>query len=228
MTVLDRAFLQEQPGQSVDERPGDLPVDLGGIDGVPAIRRPDDAVHLDLVAVGDRHFRARGHVAVERHHLGEAAIDAFRRRLAPAGLVGDRVQHGQVLRMVGHQLPAELERILAGGVREFVHEALDEDRVLVDVHAPPEPGRHVRVPHGVIDQQIRDRVAEPEIAARIEALEGHRILALLERGRPHAGEDRLTRQAHVQARQLVVAVEAAHQLALHDRVIPAVKHVFLA
>ena len=108
--------------------------------------------------------RARRDVAVERHHLRQAAIDALRRRLAPARALGHRVQHGEVLRVLGHQLAPELERVLAGGLRQLVHEALDEDRVLVDVHAAPEARRDVRVAHRVVDQQVRDGVAERELA----------------------------------------------------------------
>jgi hypothetical protein len=58
--------------------------------------------------------------------------------------------------MLRHQLAPELERILADGMRQFVHEALEIDGVLVVVHAAPEPGRNVRVAHGVVDQQIRN------------------------------------------------------------------------
>jgi hypothetical protein len=45
-----------------------------------------------------------------------------------------------VLRVVRHELAAELERVLPGRVREFVHEAFEVDRVLVEVHASPEAG----------------------------------------------------------------------------------------
>src|SRR5437867_13371129 len=50
--VLDRALLHEYRGQPVDERPGDLPLDLRRVDGIPGIRRADDAPDLDLVAAG--------------------------------------------------------------------------------------------------------------------------------------------------------------------------------
>jgi hypothetical protein len=88
--------------------------------------------------------------------LREAAEDALRRRLAPADLLGDRVEHGEVLRMLRHQLAAEFERILAGRMRQLVHEAFEIDRVLVDVHAAPEARRDVRIAHRVVDQQVRD------------------------------------------------------------------------
>ena len=132
--------------------------------------------------------------------------------------------------MLGHELAPELDRILPGRLRQLVHEALDEDRVLVDVDAAPEARRHVRVAHRVVDQQVRHGVAERVLAGVGHALEGERVAALLllDDRRTHRGEDRLARQAHVQPGQVVVRVEAADQLALHDRVVAALHHVLLA
>jgi hypothetical protein len=45
--------------------------------------------------------------------------------------------------MLGHELAAEFNRVLAHRFRQFVHEALNEDRVLVDVHPAPEARRHM-------------------------------------------------------------------------------------
>ena len=124
--------------------------------------------------------------------------------------------------MLAHQLAPELELVLADRLRQLVHEALDEDGVLVDVHAAPEARRDVRVAHGVVDQQVRDGVAE-----RVLAVAGQRpwkvsgSLPVVEVLREHVGQDRLARQPHVQAGQVVVGIEAADQLALHDRVIAA-------
>ena len=125
-----------------------------------------------------------------------------------------------MLGMVRHQLAPELERVLAGRVRELVHEALEVDGVLVVVHAAPEPRRDVRIAHGVVDQQVRDGVAERAFrAAGIEALEGDRILAVLQAPRVDVRQDRLAGDAHVQRGQVVVGVERAGELALRDRMI---------
>ena len=67
--------------------------------------------------------------------------------------------------MLAHQLAPERERILAGRLRQLVHEAFEIDGVLVVVHAAPEPRRDVRVAHGVVDQQVRDGVAERAFGA---------------------------------------------------------------
>ena len=92
--------------------------------------------------------------------LRQPAEDALRRGLAPARLLGDRIEHREMLGVPGHQLAAELERILPDGVRQLVHEAFEVDGVLIVVHPTPEPRWNVRIAHGVIDQQVRDGVTE--------------------------------------------------------------------
>ena len=134
-----------------------------------------------------------------------------------------------MLGMFRHHLASERERILAGCVGEFIHEALLEDGVLVVVHAAPETGRHMRIAHRVIDQNIRYVVAECAFrAARIEALERRRVTSILEASRRDGGEDRLPREPHVQAGHVVVGIHASRELALHDRVIRVMRHVLLA
>jgi hypothetical protein len=112
---------------------------------------------------------------------------------------------------------------------QFVDEALQIDGVLVDVDAAPEAGRHRRVAHGVLDQQVRHRVADGVVAVGMEALEGDRVRAVL--AHPlgaHGGQDGLARDAHMQRGELAVFGEAADQPALGDRVVVAVGHVLLA
>ena len=72
--------------------------------------------------------------------MREPAVDALRRGLAPADALGDGIEHREIARVVGHQLAPELELILADRLGQLVHEALDEDAVLVDVHARQKPG----------------------------------------------------------------------------------------
>ena len=132
--------------------------------------------------------------------------------------------------MTAQQLAAEFQLVLPGRLRQLIHEAFHEDAVLVDVHATPEARRDVRIAHRMVDQQVRDRVAERVLARLEQALERERVaaLVLLDHLRPHAREDRLARQADVQAGQVVVLVERAGHLRHHDRVIAALRHVFLA
>src|SRR5882672_7687074 len=228
--VLHRALLEEQCRQAVDEGARDLALDLRRVHGVAGVGGGDDAVHLDLVAVAHRDFAGRGDEAVEAMQVRKAAIDAAGRWLAPADLIGHRVQHAQIPWMFRHKLAPELERILAGRVRELVHEALDEQRVLVDVDAAPETRRHVGVAHRVVDQQVRHGVAERVLARLEHALEAQGVAPLL---RLHdfgtnRSEDRLAREAHVQPSEVAARVQAAGEPALHHWVVLAVRHVLLA
>ena len=87
----------------------------------------------------------------------------------------------------------------------------------------------MRIVHGVIDHQIRNRIAERMLRAlRHQTLERERVLALVEVLRKQGCEDRLPRQAQMQAGQVVVLVERADELRLHDRMIRAVQHVLFA
>ena len=155
--------------QSIDERARHLPLDLRGIDGISRIGRCDDAVDLHLVAI-DRDLGAGCHIAAERHGLRQAAEYALRRRPTPSGLLRHRIEHGEMLGMVCHQLAAELERVNARFLGKLVHEAFEIDGVVVDVHAAPEARIDVRVAHGMVHQDVGDRVAERRfVPAGIEA-----------------------------------------------------------
>src|SRR5436190_5271543 len=130
--ILDRALLQQQGAEAIGDRPLDLGGHLVRVDDVTAVRSHHQAMDLQLAAVAHRYLGCGGDVAAIAHVLGNAAMDASRRRrLAPADLVGHGIEHGQVLGMVGHHLAAELEGILAGRLGELVDEGLEPDRVLV-------------------------------------------------------------------------------------------------
>ena len=118
--------------------------------------------------------------------------------------------------MVAEQLAAELELVLAGRLRQLVHEAFHEDAVLVDVHAAPESRRDMRIAHRVIDQQVRDGVAERMLAPEgSEALEAERVACLSAAAlRDARRKDRLPRQPDVQPGKVVVLVEGAVHLAI--------------
>src|SRR5690606_10205094 len=160
-----------------------------------------------------------------------AAIDTLRRWRSPSSLLGGSVQNGEMLRMIGHQLATELERIFARGMRELVHEALEIDRVLIVVHAAPETRRHVRVPHRVIDEQIGDGIAElaeRTIRIGVEPLEMERVHAVLHATRSHRCQDRLAGDAEMQSNEIPILSEGADELRLRDRPELAMQHVLLA
>ena len=185
---------------------------------------------FSLPSLADRDLGAGRDVAAVAHVLGEAAEDALRRRLAPAGLLGDRVEHGEVLGMVRHQLAPELERILAGRMGQLVHEAFEIDGVLVDVHAAPEARRHVRVAHRVVDQQVRDGVADRRLAP--PALRPWKVAGSMpfsQRLGPHARRGSTGRRCACAAPvRLPLASKPPVSFALRDRMIGAVRHVLFA
>src|ERR1041384_5513234 len=158
--VLHRALLEESSGEAIHERARHLALDLRRVDRVARVGGGDDAVYLDLVDVLDRDLAGGRDEAVEAVQVRKAAIDAAGRGFAPADPLRDGIQHAEVPRVLRHELAPEFERVLARGFRELVHKALNENGVLVDVHSAPETGRHVRIAHRVVDQQIRHRVAE--------------------------------------------------------------------
>ncbi len=87
----------------------------------------------------------------------------------------------------------------------------------------------MRVAHRMVDQQVRDVVAELAfVAAGVEALEHDRIHAVLHVLRGERREDRLAGDAHVQAREIARRIEPAGQLALRHRMVGAMHHVFFA
>src|SRR5215831_5314490 len=228
--VFHGALAVEQSGEAVDEGARDLAVDLRRVDRVAGIGGTDDAVDFDLVAARHRDFGRRRDVAAVAHLLREAAIDALWCRLAPAHALGHRVEHGEMLGMFRHQLAPEFERVLAGRMGELVHEALEIERVLIVVHAAPEPRRDRRIDHRVLDEQVRDTVAElPLGAARVEPLERDRVASsFCEACRSDGGQDRLAGNAHMQSGQIIIGVERADEPALRDRMIDPVGGVFLA
>src|SRR6516164_7511861 len=173
-------------------------------------------MHLQLVIV-HRNFCDRGRIAVEAHELRQAAVHPLCRWLAPTCFFRDSVENGKVLGMLRHQPAAELKRIFAGCVRQLIHKALKIDGVVVDIDAAPETRWYMWVAHCVINQQVRNRVPDCELPARIEPLEDHWVLTVLQPTGALRTQDRLPRDAHVEGAQVSLRVESAHQLSLRER-----------
>ena len=77
---------------------------------------------LSRPSCADRHLGAGRDIAAEAHELGEPVISPGR-CLAVAGLFGRGLEHGEMLRL--QHLAAEFERVLPGGMGQFVDEAFD-------------------------------------------------------------------------------------------------------
>src|SRR5205085_12125487 len=142
--AIDRAFAVERRGEAIDKRASDLALDLGRVDRVTGIGRRDDAVDLEPPFLANRYFSNGRDIAAIAHELGKPLMNP-RRRLAVAGLLGGGIEHGQVLRL--QHLAAELERVLARGMGQFVDEAFAVDRVLIRVYAAPEAGPEMPAAH---------------------------------------------------------------------------------
>ena len=150
-----------------------------------AVGRSHDTVHAQFPLGIDRHLGARSDIAAKAVGLGETAEHLLAvhigGRLAPSRALGHRVQHRQVLGVSGHQLAAQFKRILIGCRRNLVNEALEVDGVLVEVDPAPETRRHVRIAHGVVDQHVREAVADHRLAAAfVQTLKDHRVFAVLD------------------------------------------------
>ena len=95
----------------------------------------------------------------ERRLHADAAADARRQRLPPAGFFRHQIERGLQPRRLSQHAAAESDRILAGLARQFVHEALDGEDVVVRSDAAPEAGRHRRrFGAHIFDLQVRNVV----------------------------------------------------------------------
>jgi hypothetical protein len=72
----------------------------------------------------------------------DAAADARRQRLAPAGFLRRQIQHRAYPRILAQHRAAEFHRVPPGLAGEFVHEALEREHVVVRADTAPEAGRH--------------------------------------------------------------------------------------
>ena len=95
-----------------------------------------------------------------------------------------------MFRVVRHQLAPELKRILADRLGKLVHKAFEIESVLIVIHAAPEVRRDVRIPHGVVNKQVWNRVAESAFCpAGVEALKHEGILTVLQTLRCDKGDN---------------------------------------
>ena len=82
----------------------------------------------------------------------------------------------------------------------------------------------------MLDQDVGDGVAELAFGTfLVQALKHHDVLAvLLQPGRQRLRQNGLRRDAHVQADEVSLVIQAARDLAHSDRLEPALPHILLA
>ena len=228
-SIFDRALTEEGSRESVGKRPLNLRLDLLWVDRMPRVGCRYDAVNLEFSVIADRDLSTGGYVTAEAHGLGQSTKHALGRRFAPASPLSCCIQDGPVQRVFGQQFMPEGQRILACGMGEFVDEALHINAVLVQVDTAPKASRHMRVAHGIVDQEVGHAVAEMPLRTGCQqTLEHHRIFAVLDALRRYCGQNRLSGNAHMQAGDLALGIDAGGQLALGHRVVTPVQHVLLA
>ena len=115
----------------------------------------------------------------------DAAPDARRQRLPQSDFSAARLSAASRRGFFPSIDAAELDRILAGLARQFVHEAFDGEDIVVGTDAAPEAGRHRRRfgPHK-FDVEIGDVVGLVD-----GAIDGVDVDALLEGRRQPARND---------------------------------------
>src|SRR6187549_1453471 len=92
------------------------------------------------ICAGD--VRHVGDDAAEALGDGDAAAFAGRQRAAPVGQACGALERRAEPRLIGQEIAPELERILAGGMRELVDERLLEEPVLRVEDRAPRTGRN--------------------------------------------------------------------------------------
>ena len=193
------------------------------MDDVAGVDRDDHALDVDCSAVLDRDLHRRGRVAAVGIDHRDAAVHALGRGRAPPHRFRHRVEHAEVLLLLLQQRAPELVRILAGGVRQLVDEALAEERVVGVRHGAPESRRHMRVAHGVLVGEVRHGVRVVLEAAHVD-----RIDAVLDVGRPHRDQDRLVGLPHVPRDPVALRVQPGAQLHQRHRTVASLLHVLFA
>ncbi len=173
---------------------------VSGLTAIPVSTSAGDAAQLHLARYVDFGFHHGGDETRERRLHADAAPDARRQLLAPAGFLRRQIQRGEEARILGQHAAAEIDRILARLLRQLVHEAFDGEHIVVGTDAAPEPGRHrLRLGADEFDMQIRDVVGNVDGA--IDAVD---VDALLEPRRKPARHDRRAADAILPADDLAV------------------------
>ena len=206
------------------EPPGDaalhLRLDRVRVHVRSAVARAPDAQHAEasVAAHADLGY-FRDERAVRFGHR-DAEPGAGRHRAAPARCFRRGFEDALVPRLLLQERAAELERILARGVGQLVHEALEDEPVLRVADRSPEADRDARVMHHVFDAHVRDRVREVG-----QALDRRRIDAVLHVLRDHARHDRRPDDARPERHRLLVAIERRRELRVRRGAVLVVLHV---
>jgi hypothetical protein len=135
--------------------------DRVGIDDDAAIERTNDAPHTNRSVLPDFNFCDLRHIRRERELEGDAAADAFRQWLSPAGLLGGKCKDGFGARgLVEEREPIRHWVLLRRG-GQLVHEAFNHKDGMQRADAAPEGSWNAGRLHPHIldvDDQLRPAV----------------------------------------------------------------------
>ena len=143
VALLDGAVLQgdvavQRGAQAEEQAALNLRLDGARIDGDAAVDRGDRAAQPHLALRRHLGLDDEAHMAAERRAERDAAPDPRGQGArAPADFARGQIEHAQRARVLGEQRAPVVERILAGGMRELVHEALDHEQVVRRTDAAP-------------------------------------------------------------------------------------------
>ena len=215
----DGDIAPQRRGEPEDDAAHDLRLDDARIDHLAAIHRAGELVHLERTRVdgnlGDQ--RQVGGVALHERH----ALISARGRMTPVRTPGGLGEHARVPRLRLEQREPKIHGILAGGVRQFVHEAFDHEAVRRMAHRA-----HV----ADVDADFLPQISQAEVRDGVGIIGGilhHRIERIGARGRV-ARRDRRAGDVQSPGRQPALAVEAAADLFAHRRLELIMGHVVFA
>lgn len=98
-------------------------------------------VDLELAAL-HRNLRRSRHIAAETHDLGKAPMNAFGRlQVSQPMPLAAASSTARCRGWFAIQPAAEGQRVLPCRVGQLIQEAFEIDRILVEVHPAPRPGR---------------------------------------------------------------------------------------
>ncbi len=140
--LADRDFAIKRGREPEDQTALQLRHDRIGIDRDAGIDGCGDAAQMNFAGIVDVGFNDGGYKAAERWLYAHAASGARRQRGAPIGFLRHQIERRLEPRISAEHAAAEFNRVLAGLVRQFVHEALGGKDVVVRSNAAPETGGH--------------------------------------------------------------------------------------
>jgi hypothetical protein len=155
---------------------------------------------------------------------GDAAADAWRQILSPAGLLGRESEHRPGARILFEKGQAVSDRILPGRRRQFVHEAFGDEDVVRWPDAAPERSRNAgRLHLHIFHPEIREGIDQVD-----RALDSVRIEPVLETWRKISRDHRGAGEAMVPGDRPPLRVQARRDPVVPIGPVHVVLDVFLS